>query len=322
MNATSCPADPAVISAEVESAYEATKILVIDDTAFEARLVGQLLDALDGVTLLFARDGRDGLSVIERESPAVVLTDLTMPEMDGIELVRRVRLLHPHIPVVLMTAHGSEEVAMEALRAGAANYIPKKHLVRDLVQTLRKVLAIVNSRREQVRTFGCISRRETTFVLENDDDLVAPIVCLIDQDLQNMGTLDPTARMQVCVALQEALGNAIFYGNLEVNSALRHEDTEEFEVVAGLRRTQEPFRSRRVRLHSQIDRNVARFLVADDGPGYDSAILGRPIEPDDLNHVGGRGLLLIRTLMDQVVFNKNGSEITMVKVGPTASTRN
>ena len=87
--------------------------------------------------------------MIEHESPAVVLTDLTMPEMDGIELVRRVRLLHPHIPVILMTAYGSEEVAMEALRAGAANYIPKRLLARDLVQTLRKILSIIAARQER-----------------------------------------------------------------------------------------------------------------------------------------------------------------------------
>jgi CheY-like chemotaxis protein len=300
-----------------EAASTLTTILVIDDAAFDTRLVGRLLESLDGTKLLFARNGHDGMAIIERESPAVVLTDLTMPAMDGIEIVRRVRLLHPHIPVVLMTANGSEDVAMEALRAGATNYIPKRHLVRDLVQTLRKVLAIVASRQERGRTLGCIVRRETAFVLENDENLIIPTVCLVNEELQSVETLDPTGRMQVCVALQEALGNAIFHGNLEVSSGLRQENREEFEEQADVRRAREPYFSRRVRLHSQIDRDAARFLVADDGPGYDTAILHRPIEPDDLKHVGGRGLLLIRTLMDQVTFNKAGSEITMVKLAST-----
>ena len=53
--------------------------------------------------------------------------------------------------------------------------------------------------------------------------------------------------------------------------------------------------------------------MADQGPGFDTSIFGRPVAPEDLNRIGGRGLLLIRTFMDQVSFNKSGNEITMVK---------
>ena len=91
---------------------------------------------------MYACDGHEGLAAIAREAPSVILTDLVMPDMEGLELVQQVRIQHPHISVILVTAFGSEEVAMRALRAGAANYIPKKHLARDLVPTLRQVLAI------------------------------------------------------------------------------------------------------------------------------------------------------------------------------------
>ena len=63
----------------------------------------------------------------------------------------------------------------------------------------------------------------------------------------------------------------------------------------------------------QLDRDAARFVVADDGPGFDTSIFDRPVQPEDLNRIGGRGLLLIRTFMDQVSFNKAGNQITMVK---------
>jgi CheY-like chemotaxis protein len=321
MSPVFCRDDIGPAAACAGGSCDPTTVLVVDDTSFDKRIVGRLLESFDWLRLLYARNGREGLSVIARESPAVVLTDLTMPEMDGLELVQMVRSLHPHIPVILMTAHGSEDIAMEALRAGAANYIPKRYLVRDLAQTLRKVLAIVASRLERVQTLARVTRRETDFVLKNDEDLIIPLVSLINDDIQSIGTLDPTSRMQVCVALQEALSNAIFHGNLEVNCGLRQENIEEFALQTGLRLIQEPYSSRRVRLHAQIDRETVRFLVADDGPGYDTAILRRPIEPNDLNHVGGRGLLLIRSLMDQVTFNKTGNQISMVKVGSPTGAR-
>ena len=62
----------------------------------------------------------------------------------------------------------------------------------------------------------------------------------------------------------------------------------------------------------QLDRDAARFVVADDGPGFDTTLFDRPVEPDDLTRIGGRGLLLIRTFMDQVSFNAGGDQITMV----------
>jgi anti-sigma regulatory factor (Ser/Thr protein kinase) len=217
-----------------------------------------------------------------------------------------------------MTAHGNEDVAMEALRAGAANYIPKKHLVRDLAQTVRKVLAIASSRRERSQVLRCLVRRESTLILKNDSELIIPLVTLLNEELEGVEAWDATALMQVCISLQEALTNALYHGNLEVSSELRQSDERVFYSQARERQQIEPYRSRSLRMHAQIDRDAARFLICDDGPGFDTAILNRPVQPDDLERIGGRGLLLIRTFMDQVTFNESGNQIEMVKLGGRA----
>src|SRR5262245_28934768 len=123
------------------AAGEITTVLVVDDSEFDRQLVTRLLAPLPGIRVVLAADGREGLAAIAREAPSVILTDLVMPDMGGLELVQRVRAEHPEISVILMTAFGSEEVAMQTLRAGAANYIPKLNLARDLPSTLRRVLA-------------------------------------------------------------------------------------------------------------------------------------------------------------------------------------
>jgi CheY-like chemotaxis protein len=292
-----------------------TKVLVVDDSKFDRHLVGQILGSMDRVRVLFAPDGRRGLEIVEREAPAIVLTDLIMPEMDGLELVHQVRALHPQVSVILMTAYGSEDVAMQALRAGAANYIPKKHLVRDLDHTLRKVLAIAAQRHERRQVLSCLVRRESALVIDNDPDLIVPAVTMLNEELEGIGRWDPTSLMQTCVALQEALTNALFHGNLEVGSDRWQVGESVIRAQATRRRNQEPYRSRRIRLHAKIDREAARFLIADDGPGYDVPVLDQPIQADDLNCAGGRGMLLIRTFMDQVSFNGSGNQITMVKLG-------
>jgi CheY-like chemotaxis protein len=308
MSASACPP-----GGEPAAGARSKRVLVVDDAAFDRELIARLLGSMDNLEALFAHNGNEALAVIERESPAVVLTDLVMPDLDGLELVNRMRAFHSQIPVVLMTAYGSEEVAMQALRAGAANYIPKRDLVRDLAQTLRKLFELASARGGRGRILKCLVQRESTLSLANDSDLVIALIDLVDEELEGMGSWDAAGRLQVCIALQEALANALFHGNLEVSSTLRADDEAIFYAEADRRRDQEPYRSRRLCVQIKIDREDTRFVVADEGPGFDTKILNRPVEPEDLNRIGGRGLLLIRTFMDRVSFNRSGSEITMVK---------
>ncbi len=292
---------------------EPTTILVVDDSPFDRFYIGKLLKSMDDVRVVFAENGRDGLTAIERESPSVILTDLIMPDMEGLELVQEVRATHPQISVVLMTAYGSEDVAMRALRAGAANYIAKKDLARDLRPTLRQIISLSTNTRERRRILNSMIKRESEFVLVNDPDLVMPLLKLIQEELEGLGLCDATGLMQVGVALQEAVVNAMFHGNLEVSSELRQEDERLFDQLARERRELEPYCSRRIQVEVRIDRDAARFVVHDQGPGFETGIFEQPVSPDDLGRIGGRGLLLIRMFMDSVSFNAAGNQITMVK---------
>jgi CheY-like chemotaxis protein len=295
------------------SVPEPSTVLVVDDSAFDRQLIGQLLQSLENIKIVFASTGQAGLDVVARESPAVILTDLIMPDMEGLELVQKVRVQFPHISVILVTAFGSEEIAMQALRAGAANYIPKKRLSRDLIPTIRQVLSIATTTRERRRILRCMARRESAFILENDPELIPALLKLLHEEIEGLSICDQCGQLQLGVALQEALCNALFHGNLEVSTELRQDDERAFEALAEERRRQEPYCLRRIRVQVQLDRDAARFVVSDDGPGFDTSIFDRPVEAEDLNRIGGRGLLLIRTFMDKVSFNAAGNQITMVK---------
>ena len=130
-----------------------------------------------------------------------------------------------------------------------------------------------------------------------------------------MGIWDPTGQMQVGVALQEALCNALFHGNLEVELASCGRTTAMNST--SLPRSAggcEPYRSRRIGCRFSSIAMAARFVVADDGPGFDTSLFDRPVAPEDLSRIGGRGLLLIRTFMDKVGFNRTGNQISLEKL--------
>jgi CheY-like chemotaxis protein/anti-sigma regulatory factor (Ser/Thr protein kinase) len=262
-----------------------------------------------------AANGREALAVMAEEPPCVVLTDLQMPDGDGLDLVETIRQNHPFVPVVLMTAWGSEQVALKALQRGAASYVPKTELAAELADSLERVVAAAQATQNRRRLLSCLTRVELEFVLENDPALIPVLVTQIQEHLAPLRLCDQTVLIRVGVALEEALLNAMYHGNLEVSSQLKQEDEAKFHRLIEERRRQPPYAGRRLGVTARLAPDRAEFTVADEGPGFDPASLPDPTDPANLESVGGRGLLLIRTFMDEVRFNAAGNRITLVKHG-------
>ncbi|HVY48810.1 MAG TPA: ATP-binding protein, partial [Minicystis sp.] len=239
--------------------------------------------------------------------------DMMMPGMNGLELVETLRARHPLLPVVLMTAHGSEEIAVRALQKGAASYVPKRSLARELVATLEGVLELTRSEHDHRRALVCLVAAETRFELDNDVARVPSLVAFLESSVARLQGCDETALIQVGMALREALVNAIVHGNLEVGSELRESDGAAHDALCAQRAAEAPWMHRRVRLLVRHTPGEARFVVSDEGPGFDPSSLPDPTDASQLEQVHGRGLMLIRTFMDETFHNARGNEITLVK---------
>jgi two-component system response regulator AtoC len=114
-----------------------TRVLVIDDDAsLRFTLEAVLSDA--GMTVETADGGAAGLVAFDTRCADIVLTDLAMPDMDGMQVLARLRASDPSVPVVMLTAHGSERVAVAAIKAGAFDYLPKPFDPDELVLAVRR----------------------------------------------------------------------------------------------------------------------------------------------------------------------------------------
>jgi CheY-like chemotaxis protein/anti-sigma regulatory factor (Ser/Thr protein kinase) len=287
-------------------------VLVVDDNPMDRHLAGGLAEKA-GLRVQYAADGKEALAIVALGHVDLVLTDLLMPEMDGLELVNEIRERHRLVPVILMTAFGSEEIAIAALRKGAASYVPKRNLAHDLAETLEQVLSIVKSGRDQQRLLECLTQTESHFLLDNDPSLIPPLIGHLQENLARMKLCDEIGRIRVSVALQEALVNAIHHGNLEVSSRLREQDEQSYYNLVENRRKEKPFRMRRVHIVAKESPAEAAYVVRDEGPGFDPNTLPDPTDPCNLERCYGRGLLLIRTFMDEVYHNETGNQITLIK---------
>jgi len=288
-------------------------VLVVDDSPTQQLQIRMVLEA-EGFHVICAGNGVEALEAVTAATPDIVVTDLQMPEMNGLELVAQIRSRHPTLPVILTTAVGSESIASEALHLGATSYVPKRELSEYLCETVRQVLEVVHAEGETPGTAATIVRSEIHFEIGNCEAMVPGIIARMEQTLAELDFCDEMEWMQIAMALDEAIVNAIFHGNLEVSTELRQtDDGKPFVELVELRKTQLPFRIRRVRISLLATPDQATFVIHDSGRGFNTAALPDPTDPANLERAGGRGLLLIHSFMDEVRHNQVGNEITMVK---------
>ena len=115
---------------------EKLKVLLVDD---EEEFIKALAERLEirGIETILAFDGEYALQMIAEKQPEVMMLDLKMPGIDGMEVLRRVRRSHPRVQVIMLTGHGSELDQQEALRLGAFAYLQKPVHLDSLVQTMK-----------------------------------------------------------------------------------------------------------------------------------------------------------------------------------------
>lgn len=285
-------------------------ILVVDDTAVDRRLAGGLLESAPDIDVCYADNGKQALLQIGIELPDLVVTDLQMPEIDGLELVTTIGDKYPELPVVLMTAHGSEVVAAQALANGAASFVPKSELAENLLQTVMHILVMSESDSRYKKLVSCATKTDFEFDLDNDPEIIDPLIDMVQQVALSQGLLSQNNRVQLGVALEHALLNAMIRGNLELT---REEMPVISRTMVEQKRTVAPFSERRVYFRSLVTPESAQFTIRDQGPGFDISTVPAASDPDSFRDGSGRGLVLIQAFMDEVAFGEKGNEITMTK---------
>ena len=135
------------------------RVLLADDHALVRAGLRKLLESLSGVAVVGeAGDGREALALVASKNPDLVLLDITMPGLNGLEAAERIAREHPATRVILLSMHASEEHVLRALRAGASGYLPKDAALGELE------LAINAVRKGETYLSPAVSRHVSDYV--------------------------------------------------------------------------------------------------------------------------------------------------------------
>lgn len=125
-------------------------IMIVDDEKNYPPILSAILDE-EGFESLTANSGREALDILKHSDVDLVLTDMKMPTMDGIELLEHIKTADPELPVIMMTAHGTVDKAVEAMQKGAYNYVLKPFDNERLVLFVNKAIAMYRVVKENRR---------------------------------------------------------------------------------------------------------------------------------------------------------------------------
>jgi CheY-like chemotaxis protein len=293
-------------------------ILVAEDSPTQSVVIRNLLSAA-GFDVQAVTNGVEALKSLAESAPAAVLTDLDMPEMNGLDLVVAVRQQYPQIPVILMTAFGSEEIAVQALQSGAASYVPKKNLSQDLVNTLQDVLEVARATREDSQLAEFLTGLDLRFELPGVSPPVAAVVAAVQDAMGDLKLGDEIDRIRVGVALDTAIHNFLIYGNLELTpeqlqDAYNLSDGgDSYFKMLEERSRQAPYCDRRIHVAVHMTTTCVQCIVGQDGPGLDDQARTQPADPGELAGGRARGWLLVKAFMDEATFDEAGTEVVLTR---------
>ena len=260
-------------------------VLVVDDSAFDRKLATQVLAQDGSISVETADSGMAALTRLKEGGIDLVLTDMQMPEVNGLQVVTTVRIDHPEIPVILMTGGGTEVIAVNALAQGAASYVPKRMLNDWLLSTVHDALSAREAQRTHQQLLECFKAVQFEIELHSDQEMIPPLVNYIQQMAAGVQIGDASDVFRLGVALRSALENAMYC-----------ERVIEFDL--------------------RMDQDESRFTLRakpGDGPIFDPVSLPEVTDPDAITSTGSRGFLLLRSHMDEVLFNATGSKAILVK---------
>lgn len=288
-------------------------VLVVDDSLTDRTMASRLLQQDSDITVEFACDGNEAMARIRERLPDAVVTDLQMPECDGLQLVDLVMNEFPHLPVVLMTARGSEQIAAEALRKGAASYVPKRVLATQLRETVFRILASAANDGRQSRLMHSLSEGFLRFEILNDVALIEALADQIQGMLRCLPLGDESERLRVVLAVKHALLNGLYHGNLELPLDLENPCSPDTMTLVRQRMTTSPYADRVLGLEMRISPSEASFLIRHQGPGFAPALFEiSAIDPCCPRHFT-RGIVLMQTIMDDVQLLEDGHVVALIK---------
>ena len=288
-------------------------VLVVDDDPVTLECLEETVKLL-GLEVLAASDGTQALQLFEHHHPDLVVTDVRMPNMDGLSLTHQLKVRRPDCPVIIVTGYGDESTAVAALKAGACDYLHKPFQISELKNTLDRALSLIRAGVMESQALRLLGKLTWSFEIENDLEYLGGILTVMLRPVDVW--LPESDQLHLRMGLQELLINAVEHGNLGITAEEKQEAlmNDTYDALLDSRRQIPINAARRVTVWMENDPGSHTFQcrICDEGEGFDwEPLLQGNGETIPALGGSGRGIFLVKTLIPQIQYFGCGNEVTL-----------
>lgn len=288
------------------------KILIVEDDPASRLFLESLLES-NNYDFRSAENGIEGLNIFDEYNPDIVLTDIRMPIMDGLELLEAVRDKNSDAIVVIITAFGSENYAIQALHLGANNYLKKPVSGQELLRLLKKYKAIVSGKYSPEALPGKLINRTFSIEFKTEFSKIPKIVdkIMIESTLE----IEDSEKVNIELGMVELITNAIEHGNLGISYIEKQKALDEGNLneLFEERLKNETFRNRKIKVDFLADNEKYQWTIEDEGEGFNWKNIPDPTDQEHILELNGRGIFISKFLFDKVEYFGKGNIVTATK---------
>jgi DNA-binding response OmpR family regulator len=265
-----------------------------------------------GFDVITAENGEEAIELYRAEKPTLVISDIKMPKMNGLVLLKEIKKIDEKALVILITGFGSEDILLQALRGGAINFFKKPFKVEEVIDVIHHAVRHRDMFQFKELISTDLTEEEKKFVLSPSNANILPV---LNQITLNVGSLFPDSEIiNLKIGIEEMINNAIEHGCLgigfeEKNKALQTGVYDELIKEKSAQLTAVP---RKVFIASLLTAEGITITIGDDGDGFDWKNLPG-LSKENLLQCNGRGIFLTKIFFDSVEYNAKGNCVTLRK---------
>ncbi len=293
------------------SEYNNTKILIVDDQQVLRNVLVKFIQKA-GFEPIEAEDGKKAIDLYRTLHPAVVLSDIMMPRMDGLTLLNEIKKIDSQAVVILMTGYGNEDVLLKALRGGASNYFKKPFNFHEIVEVIKHLLKHQTELDLSQVYSPYLVKESKHFVFKTIDADIFPIINQITLHFKNIVPLSEILNLKV--GIEEILKNAVEHGNLSITTDEKNKAIErgKFGELVEDRLKKGGNADKKIFVNAEVTADLLKVTIRDEGDGFNWQSLP-DLQAESLLQYSGRGIFLTRIYFDELIYNQKGNEVTLIK---------
>jgi DNA-binding response OmpR family regulator len=288
-----------------------TRILLVEDEEVNLRLLEGMLTHL-GHKLILARSGKEAIKKFHKYKPEIVLLDILMPRISGIEVLKEIRTHDTGTIVVMVTASNKEEHAIESLRLGANNYLKKPVNYDDLIPLIHKYNSAIKKKTMERQILNRMVSKKLTMEIENDLKLIAKVAQFLANETATIFSEDEI--VSVNIALLELLVNAFEHGNLGITYTDKSKAITEkrLDLLYQERLADPAYAKRKIHIEFTLEKDFCEWIIEDEGEGFDASIYSE-LSTDSRESEHGRGIFISKFHLNELQYLDHGRKVRALK---------